>query len=85
MEHLLTLADRRHLTLSGAEDVIRFDETAIVLKTVCGLLSIEGEGLHIVKMSVETGDLIIEGTVDALLYQQSSESEKRSFFSRLFH
>lgn len=84
MDHSLNLNARKLLNINGVEDVISFDENGIILKTSSGILSIDGGALHIVKMSVETGDIIVEGQIDGLFYQQSSDNEKRSFMSRIF-
>ena len=44
--HRLTLDDREKLTLTGVEDVERFDEGEIVLSTSAGALIIKGSELH---------------------------------------
>ncbi|MBD4634755.1 sporulation protein, partial [Xanthomonas citri pv. citri] len=45
--HRLELEGRESLTVSGVEDVERFDETGIVMSTIVGTLVITGEDLHI--------------------------------------
>ena len=67
--HHLTLEQREHLIVSGVEEVERFDEESIVLTTNMGALEIRGEGLHIEKLSLEGGELHVEGTVIALIYE----------------
>jgi sporulation protein YabP len=67
-DHRLTLEQREHLVISGVEEVERFDEESIVLTTNMGELEIRGEGLHIEKLSLEGGELHVEGTVTALIY-----------------
>lgn len=83
--HNLILENRKKLTLSGIEDVDSFDEESIVLLTEGGTLSICGEGLHINKLSVETGEVSIEGHVDSLVYSDGSSGKgKGGFLARLF-
>ena len=60
--HQLMLEDRQRLTVSGVSDVDSFDDTAIVVYTDMGELTIKGEGLHISRLNVETGDLKVEGS-----------------------
>ena len=67
-EHHLVLEQRERLVISGVEEVARFDEETIVLTTSMGDLEIQGEGLHIEKLSLEGGELHVEGTVTALIY-----------------
>ena len=71
-EHQLSLQSRKMLMLSGTEDVCSFDESNIVVRTVCGLLSVDGEGLHILKLDTARGELAIEGTVNGLYYMEQS-------------
>ena len=66
--HQVTIRDRKSVTLTGIEDVISFDETAVVLSTVEGTLAIEGEGLHILQMNVDSKEFCIEGKICALSY-----------------
>ena len=66
--HRLELEDRERLVISGVEEVESFDESTILLSTVQGGLEVQGEGLHIEKLSLDGGDLSVEGTVNALIY-----------------
>ena len=81
-EHRVVLEDREQLTVSGVEEVESFDEGTILLTTTQGELEIQGEGLHIEKLSLDGGDLRVEGLVTALLYQSHSR-ERGGLFSRL--
>ena len=80
--HRLTLDGRRRLTVSGVDEVESFDESAIRMTTKGGDLLVRGRGLHIEKLSLDGGDLLVDGTVDALIYQEPEEAA--SFLSRLF-
>ena len=81
--HHVMMEDRRGLTVSGVEDVERFDDTNIVLSTTQGMLVVSGEGLHIEKLSLDGGDLKVEGKIDALSYEERAERNVGGFFSRL--
>ena len=80
--HRVVLEDREHRTISGVEEVERFDESAIVLTTALGTLEIQGEDLHIEKLSLDGGDLRVEGTVSALIYE-TDERPRGGLLSRL--
>ena len=80
--HRIVLSDRQHLAVSGVEGVESFDEATIVLTTSEGSLIVRGEGLHIEKLSLDGGDLLVEGTVESLTYEE--EEPHQSFFGRLF-
>ena len=81
-EHHLVLEQRERLVISGVEEVARFDEETIVLTTSMGDLEIQGEGLHIEKLSLEGGELHVDGTVTALIYETASREEP-GFLRRL--
>ena len=83
LDHHLTLLNREELTVSGVEDVESFDETSILLSTAAGTLSVRGIGLHIEKLSLDGGDLMVNGVIDALTYV-SARREQGGFFARLF-
>lgn len=80
--HRLALEDRARLVISGVEEVHRFDEESILLATNMGELEIQGEGLHIEKLSLDGGELHVDGTVSALIYD-TGEQEERGFLRRL--
>ena len=80
--HRLTLDGRRRLTVSGVDEVASFDESSIRMTTRAGDRLIRGSSLHIEKLSLDGGDLLVDGTVDALIYQEPEEPV--SFLARLF-
>ena len=80
--HHILLEGREQLSVSGVEDVESFDEGTILLTTVQGGLEIQGEGLHIEKLSLDGGDLRVEGMVESLSYEESERS-RGGFLSRL--
>lgn len=81
-EHHLVLEQRERLVISGVEEVARFDEETIVLTTTMGELEIQGEGLHIEKLSLEGGELHVDGTISALIYAAEGREEP-GFLRRL--
>ena len=82
-EHRLELVGRERLTVSGVEDVDRFDETGIVMSTSAGTLVVTGEDLHIGKLSLDGGELHVDGRIDSVTYEDEGRS-RGGFFSRLF-
>lgn len=81
--HSIKLAERHTLGVTGVTEVERFDETSVVLATTDGMLIISGEGLHISRLSLETGELDVEGKVNRLTYAEAHPTAV--FWSRLFH
>lgn len=83
MYHRLTLEGREKLTVSGVEDVERFDEGCIVMSTCAGTLVVTGEGLHIGKLSLDGGELHVDGHIDSITYEDQQPS-RGGLFNRLF-
>lgn len=81
--HRLELMDRAHLTVSGVEDVERFDESGVIMTTSAGTLIVTGEDLHIGKLSLEGGELYVDGRITSISYEDTL-NRQGGFFSRLF-
>ena len=81
--HRVELEGRDKLTVSGVEDVERFDEGCIVMATCEGTLIVTGEDLHIGKLSLEGGELFVDGRIDSIAYEDAP-NRQGGFFSRLF-
>ena len=81
--HQLTLEGRERLTVSGVEDVERFDENTIVMSTTAGTLVVAGENLHIGKLSLDGGELHVDGQIDSLSYEDQGAG-RGGLLGRLF-
>lgn len=81
--HNCILEDRKKLSVSGVNEVGSFDEANIVAQTDYGQLTVSGEGLHITKLSLEIGELCIEGNISGLNYTETVQ-KSGGFFSRVF-
>ena len=80
--HDLIIENRRRITLTGITDVESFDEETITATGACGEISIRGSSLRISSLSVETGDMLVEGQIDAVIYSEAKAGG--SFLSRVF-
>lgn len=81
----LTLESRKKLTLTGVLEVINFDDEKISLNTKLGNLSIKGEGLKMNKLDVQNGDVIICGTIFAIIYSgKNVKKNKENIIKRIF-
>ncbi len=84
--HRLIFNDRRTGSLTGVQDVVSFDENQVVLDTNMGLLTIKGKELHLSRLTLEKGEVDMEGTVDSLAYSAGDAYRRsaESLFARLF-
>ncbi|MBQ3135641.1 MAG: sporulation protein YabP [Oscillospiraceae bacterium] len=81
--HRLTLDNRQQLTVSGVEEVESFDEGGIIMVTGQGTLVVRGSGLHIEQLSLDGGQLRVEGQVESLTYEDMGNRGGGGFLSRL--
>ena len=70
LPHSLTLQQRSKLTMTGVAEVVSFDELAVVLRTEMGNLVVQGRDLRLKALSPDGGNVAIEGTVSALIYEE---------------
>ena len=80
----IILEDRHSLTVSGVSDVDSFDEQSIVIFTALGELCVRGSDLHINRLSLEIGEILVEGEIDSLVYSERESKQQGGFFSRVF-
>lgn len=66
----LTMEGRRKLTLTGAKEVLRFDEELVELNTELGAVLIEGAELKLKCLSLDTGTVVIEGKLRSFGYEE---------------
>jgi len=81
--HTIHIESRELISITGVKDVDSFNDQEVQLLTEVGELRIEGNELHITKLSLDDGQVIIEGEIIALEYAETAEP-KGSLFSRMF-
>ncbi len=81
--HTVTMDNRERVLVSGVSDVGSFNEQEVLLSTDFGELAISGEDLHMPKLNLDDGQLVVEGQIFALEYIDH-QPQKSGFFSRVF-
>lgn len=81
-KHTLTLDSRNVLNITAVDDVISFDETLVSISVGENLLNISGEGLTIKNLSLENGDVSVNGNIQAIVYFDDSPKKKRFSFGK---
>lgn len=84
--HKITLSNRRTCTINGVSDVLSFDIHEILLETEQGMLMIKGNDLHVNRLTLDKGEVDIEGRIDSLTYSDMAAAghKNESLISRLF-
>lgn len=84
--HKIIISNRKSGVLNGVIDVLSFDVGEILLETELGMLMIKGADLHVKRLTLEKGEIDIEGKIDSLTYSDVKTASKQgeSLLGRLF-
>ncbi len=84
--HKLVIANRRTCNITGVTDVLSFDIAEILLETEQGMLMIKGQDLHVNRLTLDKGEIDVEGKLDSFTYSEIAGFSKQneSFLSKLF-
>lgn len=84
--HKVTMTNRRNCTINGVSDVLSFDIHEILLETEQGMLMIKGDDLHVSRLTLEKGEVDVDGKIDSFTYSDVSGSahKNESLLTRLF-
>ncbi len=65
---------------------LSFDENEIILETDQGMLMIKGNELHVNRLTLDKGEVDVDGRIDSFTYSEQSSlgSKGESLLSRLF-
>ena len=81
-KHSFTSKGRDGIEIDGVNEVISFDESGVVMETLCGSLAVEGDDLHITVLDITDGRVEIEGKVNSVYYFDNTPRQKRGLFGR---
>lgn len=76
LPHKVTLEERKKLTMTGATEVLHFDEELARLFTSRGMVSIHGQGLKLKCLSLDGGLVTVSGEILAVIYEQPREKKR---------
>ena len=86
-QHRIRLVNREVCAINGVSDMLSFDVGEVLLETEQGMLMIRGSELHVSRLTLEKGEVDIDGRIDSLTYSEqtaSAGSKAESLLSRLF-
>ena len=83
--HNINLRGREIAIITGVKDVLSFDAGEILLDTEQGILMIRGQELHVSRLTLEKGEVDVDGRIDSLTYSDTGYGKSgESFLGRLF-
>lgn len=84
--HKVTMSNRRTCTINGVNDVLSFDIHEILLETEQGMLMIKGSDLHVNRLTLDKGEVDVDGKIDSFTYSDTAGSSHKneSLLAKLF-
>lgn len=84
--HKMSMTNRKNCAINGVNDVLSFDIHEILLETEQGMLMIKGNDLHVSRLTLEKGEVDIDGRIDSFTYSDAAGNgqRKESLLSKLF-
>ena len=85
--HKVAMNNRRTCGITGVNDVLSFDVHEILLETEQGMLMIKGQELHVSRLTLDKGEVDIDGRIDSFTYSDvagGAPGKSESLLSRLF-
>lgn len=81
----LILESREKLNITGALDVLSFDDQIVIVQTHLGLLTVKGEDLRISKLNIDSEEVIVDGNISSMSYSDKNfEKKDSSFLGKIF-
>ena len=83
--HKVTIEGIERISITSVEDVDSFNENEVIFLTGVGMMTVLGEELHISKLNLEEGLLVVDGIIQTVDYSDHEEERMKrgGFFSRM--
>ena len=83
--HKVVIDSREKIIITAVEDVDSFNENEVILLTNHGFITVSGDELHINKLNLDEGQLVVEGMIQSVDYaDHEEERSKRGVFGKVF-
>ena len=74
--HQFNVVDREEMTVDGVVNLGSFDEHEVIMETEQGILTVKGTGLNIKQLNLDNGNIIFEGTIKSIVYDDAVKQKK---------
>lgn len=84
--HHMMIRDRKSLEITGIKKIESLNSEEFVLETILGYMTISGQDLEMINLSIDTGEILISGYVTKVEYydHQDTIDAPKGFLSKLF-
>lgn len=81
-KHTVFIENRESAEIVGINDVTAFNETDITASCDWGEIIIKGSNLHVEVLDLQSGKLLVNGKVTAIIYNEKSQA--KGLFKKAF-
>lgn len=74
--HQFQVIEREEMTVDGVINLGSFDEREVIMETEQGVLTVKGTGLNIKQLNLDNGNIVFEGTIQAISYDDEVKVKK---------
>ena len=81
----IKMIDRASISLTGVNKIVSFDDEEFLMETTVGNIRLLGEGLELLKLDTNDGNVKIKGKINAFTYIDGKTTKKEeSVITKLF-
>ncbi len=84
INHNVIMENREKVIITGIIDIHSFDDELVLTETEMGILTIKGKDLKMNKLNLDNTELIIEGKIAMLQYNEVEHMKKGGMFNKIF-
>ena len=82
--HILNIEGREKMTVTEVTDVKSFNEEAVLISLKKGGLMVKGQRLHIQKLDLAEGKVVIDCFVYSMVYTDKKDKDDKSLLKKIF-
>jgi len=81
--HIVNIDNRERVSVTEVTDIESFNEEIVFLTLKNGGLIIRGEDLHIQKLDLEEGRVLISGAISSAVYTEKKDRQEKGFLKKI--
>lgn len=84
LNHNVVMENREKVIITGIIDIHSFDDELVLTETEMGILTIKGRDLKMNKLNLDNTELVVEGQIGMLQYNDVDAMKKGGMFNKIF-
>ena len=84
LNHNVVMENREKVIITGIIDIHSSDDELVLTETEMGILTIKGKDLKMNKLNLDNTELVVEGQIGMLQYNDLDTVKKGGMFNKIF-